>query len=97
MMCPILVSQFECGNQGREKDIGTIIRKVHQSSYYGPSFNGCCTSVIAKQTYLWVEYKGKKHVLRTTHHWPSLVGPVVPYEIVLPGEIQSFIELQKGA
>lgn len=97
MKLPIKVNQFEWGNQGRVQEIGTIVREVHQSSYYGPTPNGCCAGFVSKHTYLWVEYMGKKCVIKPTHHWPHFIGPVVPYEITLPGANASVTALRKGA
>jgi len=63
MTYPIEVRQFEFGNQGYYQYRETVRREVHDSSCYSPVGNGCCSETIAKRTYQWVEYKGKKYVV----------------------------------
>ena len=87
MTYPIEVRQFEFGNQGYYQYRETVRREVHDSSCYSPVGNGCCSETIAKRTYQWVEYKGKKYVVTPACHPSRFIGPIAAFQITLVGPV----------
>ena len=87
MTYPIEIRQFEFGHQGCDQYRETVRREVHDSSCYGPVRCGCCSETIKKQTYQWVEYKGKKYVVTPARHPSRFIGPIAAFQVTLAGPV----------